>query len=100
MREAFRNLGVPAELAGSPLARGDGVDERAESVRRALADAVDRAFGDAPGEALTQTVLRRGYLDASASHEAVAETLHLSRAAYFRRLRRGCERIATYLTVL
>jgi hypothetical protein len=100
VREAFRNLGVPAELARSPLARGGGVDERSESVRRALADAVDRAFTDAPGDELTQTVLRRGYLERSASHEAVAETLHLSRAAYFRRLRRGCERIATYLTVL
>jgi hypothetical protein len=100
VRDAFRNLGVPAELARSPLARGGGVDERSESVRRALADAVDRAFTDAPGEELTQSVLRRGYLERSASHEAVAETLHLSRAAYFRRLRRGCERIATYLTVL
>jgi hypothetical protein len=100
VREAFRNLGVPADLARSPLARGGGVEERSESVRHALADAVDRAFTDAPGDELTQTVLRRGYLERSASHEAVAETLHLSRAAYFRRLRRGCERIATYLTVL
>jgi len=100
VREAFRNLGEPAELARSPLARGEGLDERSSSVRRALADAVDRAFSDAPGEELTQTVLRRGYLERSASHEAVAETLHLSRAAYFRRLRRGCERVATYLTML
>jgi len=100
VREAFRNLAVPAELARSPLARGGSVGERSESVRRALSDAVDRAFTDAPGEELTRTVLRRGYLERSASHEAVAETLHLSRAAYFRRLRRGCERIATYLTML
>jgi hypothetical protein len=100
VREAFRNLGVPAELARSPLARGDGVNERSESVRRALTEAVDRAFTDAPGEELTQTVLRRGYLERNASHEAIAETLHLSRAAYFRRLRRGCERIAAYLTML
>jgi hypothetical protein len=100
VREAFRNLGVPAELARSPLAHGAGVAERSESVRRALAEAVDGAFADAPGDDLTQTVLREGYLRRSASHEAVAETLHLSRAAYFRRLRRGCERIATYLTVL
>jgi AAA ATPase-like protein len=100
VRDAFRNLGVPVELARSPLARGGDVIERSESVRRALAEAVDRAFTDAPGEELTQTVLRRGYLERSASHEAVAETLHLSRAAYFRRLRRGCERIATYLTMI
>lgn len=100
VREAFRNLAVPAELARSPLAQGGGVGERSESVRRALTEAVEEAFTDAPGEELTQTVLRRGYLERNASHEAIAETLHLSRAAYFRRLRRGCERIASYLTVL
>jgi hypothetical protein len=100
VREAFRNLGIPAELARSPLAHGGSVTERSKSVRRALADAVEAAFAEAPGDDLTQTVLRQGYLERSASHDAVAETLHLSRAAYFRRLRRGCERIATYLTVL
>ena len=98
-REAFRSLRQPAELARSPLARGDGVRERADSVRRALAAAVEDAFGEAPGEALTRVVLRRGYLErASESHEAVAEALHLSRAAYFRRLRRGCEQVAKYLS--
>ncbi|MBS1862621.1 MAG: AAA family ATPase [Actinobacteria bacterium] len=98
VREAFRNLGVPADLARSPLAHGEGVAERSDSARDALVEAVDRAFGETPGDALTQTVLRRGYLERHATHEAVAEALHLSRAAYFRRLRRGCERVAAYLS--
>jgi hypothetical protein len=102
VRDAFRNLGVPAELARSPLAAdaGGSVAERSEAARGALAEAVERAFGDTPGDELTQSVLRRGYLERSASHEAVAESLHLSRAAYFRRLRRGCERVAAYLSAL
>jgi hypothetical protein len=99
VREAFRNLGEPAELARSPLARGDGDQERADSVQRTLAEAVEAAFGEGPGEGLTRTVLRRGYLErAGSSHEAVAEALHLSRAAYFRRLRRGCEQVAKHLS--
>ncbi len=100
VREAFRNFGVPAELAASPLASGESVAARSDSVRDALLDAVDRAFGETPGDQLTQTALRRGYLERNTTQEAVAETLHLSRAAYFRRLRRGCERVAAYLSVL
>jgi hypothetical protein len=98
VREAFRSLREPAQLARSPLARGSGAEERAGSVRRLLADAVEGAFGADPSEALTREVLRLGYLDRTAAHEAVAESLHLSRAAYFRRLRRGCERVADYLS--
>ncbi|MBS1679151.1 MAG: ATP-binding protein [Actinobacteria bacterium] len=100
VREAFRNLGVPADLARSPLAHGASVAERSDSARDTLTEAVDHAFGDTPGDELTQTVLRRGYLERNATHEAVAEALHLSRAAYFRRLRRGCERVAAYLSAL
>jgi hypothetical protein len=98
VREAFRSFASAADLSRSPLAHGAGTEERAESVRRALLDAVDGALGDGPGDELTTTVLRHGYLERGASHEAVAETLHLSRAAYFRRLRRGCERVASYLS--
>lgn len=98
VREAFRAYGVPADLAKSPLASGEGVAARSASVREALAEAVDHAFGATPGDELTRTALRRGYLERSATHEAVAESLHLSRAAYFRRLRRGCERVAAYLS--
>ncbi|OJU85957.1 MAG: hypothetical protein BGO11_18225 [Solirubrobacterales bacterium 70-9] len=100
VRDAFRNFGVPADLASSPLASGRSVTERSNSVRDTLIDAVDRAFGETPGDQLTQTALRRGYLERNATQEAVAEGLHLSRAAYFRRLRRGCERVAAYLSAI
>lgn len=100
VREAFRHFGVPTELAASPLASGESVVERCDSVRDTLIDAVDRAFGETPGDQLTQTALRRGYLERSATQEAVAADLHLSRAAYFRRLRRGCERVAAYLSAI
>jgi hypothetical protein len=55
------------------------------------------AFGDDPTDRLLQVVLLRGYLDPAASHEAAAEELHLSRSAYFRRLKQAVERLAEYL---
>jgi hypothetical protein len=98
VREALRNFRVPHELARSPLARGETVDERVESVRRLLRDAAERAFGDSDNERLLQRVLVRGYLESESSHELAADELNLSRAAYFRRLRAGAERVAEYLS--
>jgi hypothetical protein len=97
VRAALRNFRIPAELARSPLAHGQSVDERAESVRAILRDAAERAFGDTENENLLKRVLVRGYLEAGGSHEQVADELHLSRAAYFRRLRTSTERLAEYL---
>ena len=39
----------------------------------------------------------RGYFDPAASHEHAARELHLSRAAYFRRLRSASERVAAFM---
>ena len=97
VRDALRNLAVPAALARSPLARGVGTDERAASVRRLLAEATERAFGDTDNERLLRRVLVDGYLDPGPNHEHTARRLHLSRAAYFRRLRSASERVAAYL---
>ena len=97
VRLALRNFQQPHELAGSPLANGDGPDERAESVRSLLRDAAERAFGDSENERLLKRVLVHGYLEPSASHEQVALELSLSRAAYFRRLRVASDRVATYV---
>jgi hypothetical protein len=97
VREALRNFRVPHELARSPLAHGETVDERVESVRQLLRGAAARAFGDNENERLLQRVLVRGYLESSSSHEQAADDLNLSRAAYFRRLRAGAERVAEYL---
>jgi hypothetical protein len=97
VREALRNFRVPHELARSPLATGESPEDRAESVRTLLRDAVGRAFGDNENEKLMQRVLIRGYIEAAPSHEQAAIDLSLSRAAYFRRLRAGAERVAEFL---
>jgi hypothetical protein len=97
VRDALRNLDTPTELASSALARGDTPEERAASVRAALEEAVESAFGDGAEEDLLRQVLRRGYLDPSGSHESAWWDLHLSRATYFRKLRAASARVAEWL---
>jgi hypothetical protein len=98
VRDALRKLHVPSELAENELAVGDGVDERAAYLRSQIHEAVEHAFGDDPSERLMRRVVERGYLDPATSQEAAANELHLSRSAYFRRLRQASERIADYLS--
>ena len=62
-----------------------------------MQDAVERAFGETPDERLLRDVLVRGYFDPAPSHEHAARELHLSRAAYFRRLRSASERVAAFM---
>jgi hypothetical protein len=79
------------------LAVGETSEERAESVRRMLREAVDSAFGDTDNEQLLKRVLVRGYMEPVSSHEQAAYEISLSRAAYFRRLRTAAERVAQHL---
>lgn len=97
VRDALRALDNPLELAASPLASGDTPEERAASVRALLTDATANAFGEAADERLLQSIVERGYLDASASHESAALELNVSRATYFRRLRVASQRVADYV---
>jgi hypothetical protein len=99
VRHALRNLNRPHVLAQSELATGATLEDRAASVRRLLEDAAEQAFAPGAGEQLTRRALVLGYLDPSPSHELAAEQLSLSRSAYFRRLQRATERIATYIEV-
>jgi AAA ATPase-like protein len=62
VRDALRNLRVPHQLAGSPLARGVTQEERAASVRALIEDAAARAFGETANEQLLARVLERGVL--------------------------------------
>jgi hypothetical protein len=98
VRDALRTFQVPSELARNELASGDSVEQRAASVRARITEAVEAVFGDDASERLLRSVLERGYLHPTASHEAAADELHLSRSAYFRRLRQASERIADYLS--
>lgn len=97
VRDALRNLHVPAELASSELAEGEGVERRATHVRSLIAEAAEHAFGEDYPERMLREVLEHGYLEPGTSHEAVADQLNLSRSSYFRRLRQASDRIAAYL---
>ncbi len=97
VREALKNFRVPRDLARSPLATGETVAERAESVRHLIRDAARGAFGDSETEKLLHSVLVAGYLEPMRSHEEAASKLLLSRAAYFRRLRTAVERLTEHL---
>jgi len=81
----------------NPLASGTTPAERAESVRERLRTALDQAFGDSPDEQLLRSVLERGYLAQDTSLESAAVELHLSRATFFRRLRRAVDRVVAVL---
>lgn len=96
IKEAMRNFDRPLELARSPLARGQGTESRAESVRELLTEAVDGAFGRDPEEQELRDVLRLRYLGEPTTHELVADELFMSRATYFRRLRAALDRLAEY----
>jgi hypothetical protein len=97
VRDALRSLHQPLELAASPLASGSTTEQRAASVRTEIEDAVASAFGDSPDEQLLRSIVQRGYLDPTGSHELAADELHVSRATYFRRLRSASQRVADYL---
>ncbi len=97
VRDALKNFRVPRDLARSPLATGESVAERAESVRRLILGSARAAFGDSENEKLLYSVLVAGYLEPLRSHEEAANKLLLSRAAYFRRLRTAVERLTEHL---
>ena len=88
-------LGVT--FAAVPFATGSTPAERAASVRALLDESVDAAFGTSADEQLLARIIRRGYLDADSSHEAVADEVFLSRATYFRRLRQATARVGAWV---
>ena len=96
IKEALRNFDRPLELARSPLARGQGTEPRAASVRDLLSGALEEAFGRDPEEVELREVLRLRYLGEPTTHELVAEAMFMSRATYFRRLRAAMDRLAEY----
>lgn len=97
VREALRVLHQPLALAASPLATGATAEDRAASVRALIGAAVATVFGDSADETLLRRIIERGYLDPQGSHELAALELNVSRATYFRRLRRACDRVAEYV---
>ncbi|MGW7105485.1 hypothetical protein ACWGHU_04910 [Streptomyces xanthophaeus] len=97
-RDGPARLGDPAALAGSPLLLSCprlGTPEALSGWLRSavleLADAQDRADAEAGA------ILQAYYLGRGRTHHQVARRPHLSRAAYFRRLRRGLALVAARL---
>lgn len=94
---ALARLGDPAALSASPLLscpRFDSPDALGRWLRCAvleLADAEKRADAEAGA------ILQAYYLGRERTHHQVARRLHLSRATYFRRLRRGLALVAARL---
>lgn len=98
VRQALRHFGSPALLADGPLAPATGsVADRAAAVRARLEQAIDQALGDSDEDRELRDVLVRGYLDLAAGHDRAAADLHLTRAAYFRRLRAAVARVAAHI---
>jgi hypothetical protein len=93
VRDALRCFHQPIALTASPLARGATVEERVASVRRLLRSAVVTCFGDSADERLQRAVIERGYLNPDGGHVRAQRELHLSRAAYFRRLADASTRV-------
>ena len=105
IKEALEALPDRNQLAASPLCRlpylgRDGADPVTE---------LDELLKDAARELSTSTVLRDAqaghllveyYIKRSGTHDQVAERLHMSRPAYYRRLQRGCELLAERLEKL
>jgi len=97
VRDALKSYHRPGELAANPLAQGSAPEERVAHMRALLEEAVAGAFGDSEDESLQRRIVELGYFDATTTHEAAADTLHLSRAAYFRRLRQAVDRVADWV---
>ncbi|EST38230.1 hypothetical protein N566_08605 [Streptomycetaceae bacterium MP113-05] len=97
VRTALESFPVATELARHPMAAGVGVDTRAESVRTALRSGVAAAFGAGAREQQLRSVLSQRYLEPGATSAAIARSLAISKATYFRRLTEAVGRLAEHL---
>jgi hypothetical protein len=101
LRDVLTHWHDDRHVAASSLAAFAGAGpERpdAPAVRAVVERAVDRArSGCDPSQELALRAVQRAYLDRAASHERVADELHVSRTTFYRLLHRGTERVARAL---
>lgn len=97
---ALARVRDPRALARSPLLGRTGLGS-AQALRDWLDNAVlELALADAPADAEAGAILRAYYLSGRPrTHPQAAREVHLSRATYFRRLRRGLAVLAERLPV-
>jgi hypothetical protein len=94
---ALSRIRDPRALANSPLL-ACAATPTVPDLQAWLHDAVlDLAVGEDLADAEAGTILQAYYLGRASTHHQVACRLHLSRATYFRRLRRGLEAVAARL---
>ncbi|KQV73946.1 hypothetical protein ASC61_02400 [Aeromicrobium sp. Root344] len=67
---------------------------RAATARRVVRERVDLAFGSSAADVLMHAAIVRGYLDVHGGHLAAQRELHLSRATFYRTLRRARGRLS------
>jgi hypothetical protein len=93
--EAVRRFHDDDWLAGSRFAGSEGsAPARADAARRLVRAQVDAAFGSSPADELMHTAIVRGYLDPHGGHLVAQRELHLSRATFYRTLRRARGRLS------
>lgn len=93
--EAVRRFHDDDWMAGSRFADGTGsAPARADIARRLVREQVDAAFGSSAADVLMHTAIVRGYLDPHGGHLAAQRELHLSRATFYRALRRARGRLS------
>ncbi|MBW5485122.1 hypothetical protein [Streptomyces bambusae] len=94
---ALARAGDLAALAQSPLLTLPGIGS-AVGLRAWLEDTVaELAAAGEPADAEAGAILQAYYFGRARTHHQVARRLHLSRATYFRRLRRGLSRLTSSL---
>lgn len=104
VQDALLHWREDAWLESSELGRSTALAHRAsdqrtgEDVRAAIRHAVERVKADAPADlALAVSALERAYLERTISHERAAEELAVSRATFYRLLRRATQALARAL---
>jgi len=93
--EAVRQFHDDDWMAGCGFAGHEGsTPGRADAARRLVRERVDRAFGGSAADVVMHTAIVRGYLDPHGGHLAAQRELHLSRATFYRVLRRARGRLS------
>lgn len=102
--DALRDFTRPEQAAENLLihyangaAQVSGGPQRAERLREEVVRAVEAAFGRSPSERLLHDIVKLGDLDPTVTHEQAMLQLSVSRATYFRQLRKARERVASVL---
>jgi plasmid stabilization system protein ParE len=97
VRRALEAFTSDDALETSPLAVGHAGPNRAESVRARLRSAADVALSGSPHAAQLKAIVDRRFLIGCDAHDAIARSLPVSRATYFRRLSEAVDLIAGHL---